>query len=96
MEIDLKTLQSAVAFVIGDSGYPVIGEIKLAARTELVLKCAIDIADTFNQQYVDTEHLLLALAQEDKGVVASVLKRLGIDRQRLRERAFQIVELSSK
>jgi hypothetical protein len=45
---------------------------------------ALEEAERLGQDYLGTEHLLLGLVAEGRGLAAAVLKRLGIDEQRAR------------
>ena len=52
---------------------------KLTPRMDAVIKMSQQIARDYEQDYVGTEHLLLAILQEGTGVGAAILKDLGID-----------------
>lgn len=56
---------------------------KLTKRVEQVIKLARSIARNADQEYLGTEHVLLAVCQEGTGVGAQVLNRLGVDEYRL-------------
>ena len=49
----------------------------LNKRLERVIKTAHEIAREYEQEYVGTEHLLLAIAQEREGVACQVLAEAG-------------------
>ncbi|HET7487521.1 MAG TPA: Clp protease N-terminal domain-containing protein [Acidimicrobiales bacterium] len=59
----------------------------MTPRSRTVFLLAAGIAEAAGQQYVGTEHLLLALAREGGGVAAQVLEQLGV-----RERVMQELE----
>jgi ATP-dependent Clp protease ATP-binding subunit ClpC len=59
------------------------------ARTVLVLAC--EEAIRLHHDYVGTEHILLALVREREGVAASMLMRLNVDLEQIRERTVQAV-----
>jgi ATP-dependent Clp protease ATP-binding subunit ClpC len=50
----------------------------LSRRVDHVIKLANEIARGFDQEYVGTEHVLLAIAREDTGLGARVLRSHGI------------------
>ena len=52
---------------------------KFSERARRVLTLAQNEAQRFNHNYIGTEHILLGLVGETEGVVARVLKNLGID-----------------
>lgn len=57
---------------------------KFTVRARKVLHYAQEEAQRFQHNYIGTEHLLLGLVHEDKGVAATVLRRLGIRRAKVR------------
>jgi ATP-dependent Clp protease ATP-binding subunit ClpA len=61
-----------------------------AARNILLM--ANEEARRHHHEYVATDHLLLALAREETGVAASILKNLGVDRQRIRLKMERAIE----
>jgi ATP-dependent Clp protease ATP-binding subunit ClpA len=93
--VELSRLRAEVTFVMGSGGYEVLSEIGFAERTKRVIERAVEIANA-SRQLADTEHLLLALAQEERGISVSVFKRVGVHQQQLRERVLQEVGQSSK
>jgi ATP-dependent Clp protease ATP-binding subunit ClpC len=55
-----------------------IGELPYTSRAKKVLEYAMAEARELNHSYVGTEHLLLGLLREEKGLAAKVLGELGI------------------
>lgn len=53
-------------------------------RARKVMALANQEAQRFNLEYINTEHILLGLLEEGKGVGAHVLKDLGVDTEKLR------------
>lgn len=51
---------------------------KLAEETDRVIKTANVVAREYEQEYVGTEHLLLAMLREEAGRGASLLKQAGV------------------
>ena len=52
---------------------------KLTASMDKVIKTSQQVARDYDQDYVGTEHLLLAILQENAGVGASILKDKGVN-----------------
>jgi hypothetical protein len=52
---------------------------------------ALEEAERLGQDYLGTEHLLVGLVAEDQGLAAAVLRRLGIDEQRIRAEFAKIL-----
>ena len=57
---------------------------KLTPRMEKIIKLSQQIARDYEQDYVGTEHLLLAILYEGTSLAASILKDRGIDLARAR------------
>ena len=55
-----------------------LGELPYTSRAKKVLEFAMAEARDFNHSYVGTEHLLLGLLREEKGIAAQVLNSLGV------------------
>ena len=56
-----------------------LGELPYTSRAKKVLEFAMSEAREFNHSYVGTEHLLLGLLREEKGIAAQVLNSSGGD-----------------
>lgn len=58
---------------------------RLSSRVDKIIKLSQDIARDYDQDYVGTEHLLLAILQEGTGVGAILLAEQGIGLARVKE-----------
>jgi ATP-dependent Clp protease ATP-binding subunit ClpB len=58
---------------------------------EAVLE-AKSIAENYNNQSMDNEHLLLSLLEQKKGIVASILEKLNVNAQSLKTRVVAEIE----
>ncbi len=67
---------------------------KLTPRMDLVIKRSQRIARDYGQDYVGTEHLLLAVMEDDTGVAVDILKDLGVDLPRIKEAIDRLVKSS--
>ncbi len=54
------------------------GEVYLSSGSRQVLKAAKKEADKIKDEYISTEHILLAILKEDKGEAARILKQNGV------------------
>lgn len=61
-------------------------------RVAEVIKLANTIAREYDQEYVGTEHVLLAILREGTGVGASIMKKHGITEGKLREEIDRLVK----
>lgn len=66
----------------------------LSQRVHQVIKLAEAIAREFEQEYVGTEHVLLAIAREGTGLGAGILEQGGASEQRVREQVDRLVKAS--
>ena len=68
-----------------------LGELPYTSRAKKVLEFAMAEARDFNHSYVGTEHLLLGLLREEKGIAAQVLNSLGVTLDEAREDTLKIL-----
>jgi len=64
-------------------------EPKLTPRAKRVLELAADEARRLKHSYIGTEHLLLALVREKDGIAAKVLKKFGLNLEKVREQVIE-------
>ena len=57
----------------------VLGEVPLNQEARSCLNYALDEARKMNHTYIGTEHLLLGLLREERGVACQILQSLGMD-----------------
>jgi ATP-dependent Clp protease ATP-binding subunit ClpC len=65
---------------------------KSSPRVAEIIKLANDIAHEFDQEYVGTEHVLLAIQREGTGLGAAVLAKRGLTAKRLRKEIDKLVK----
>lgn len=63
-----------------------------SARVAELIKLSNRIAREYDQEYVGTEHLLLAIQQEGTGVGAAILAKRGITQESLRAEVDRLVK----
>jgi ATP-dependent Clp protease ATP-binding subunit ClpB len=59
---------------------------KLTLKAQEALQEAKNVADKYNQQQIDVEHLLLALVEQSEGIVIPILQKIGVDIDQLKSR----------
>ena len=64
------------------SGVPQ-GQAHITSRLEKILNAALSEAERLKDEYVSTEHLLLAIAEERGGAVGRLLRELGVTKDRI-------------
>lgn len=65
---------------------------KSSQRVAEVIKLANQIAREYDQEYVGTEHVLLAIQREGTGVGAAVLAKRGITAAKLRSEVDKLIK----
>ena len=73
----------------GQYGYNV-SQVYLTPRAQRLMKRAEQEADRLQDQYIGTEHLLIALASEREGASALILANLGISQERIYQVLMEI------
>jgi ATP-dependent Clp protease ATP-binding subunit ClpC len=61
------------------------------SRGKKVIELAMNEASDLNHSYVGTEHLLLALLREEKGIAAQVLNKLGVTVENARAEMLRLL-----
>ena len=64
---------------------------KFTERARRVLSLAQEEAQRFQHNYIGTEHLLLGLVREGEGVAAQVLRKLGVELDKVRSAIEHII-----
>ena len=65
---------------------------KSSPRVAEIIKLANEIAREYDQEYVGTEHVLLAIEREGTGMGAAVLAKRGLTAKRMREEIDKLVK----
>jgi ATP-dependent Clp protease ATP-binding subunit ClpC len=69
---------------------------KFTERARKVLSLSQEEAQSFNHDYIGTEHILLGLVREGEGVAAKVLTSLGVDLDKVRSAVEYIIGRGEK
>jgi prophage maintenance system killer protein len=89
--ISREAARGQVEEIIGRGPEPSPGHIPFTPRAKKVLELSLREALALGHHYIGTEHLLLGLLCEGKGVAAQVLVRLGADHASVRDRALDLL-----
>jgi len=88
--ISLATVRAKVEAIIGERASELpSGHIPFTPRAKKVLELSLREALQLGHNYIGTEHILLGLVREGKGVAATVLMNLGADLSAVREAVIQ-------
>jgi len=84
MGVTVKDAQVEIEKIIGrGSGYVPV-EVPFTPRAKRVLELSVEVARQLGDNYISTEHLLIALIDSGEGVAAKVLEKLGVNPGELR------------
>ena len=90
--IELDAVRAEVIQILGRGEEKIEGrQMVYTPRTKKVLEQSVREARELNQNYVSTEHILLALMREREGVAAHVLIKMGVDLSKAREELLRIL-----
>merc|ERR1712115_451441 len=70
----------------------VASEIPFTPRAKRVLEMAVQEGKDIGQNYVGTEHILLALIAEEDGVAIRTIEKLGVDIAQLRSKTLVLIK----
>ena len=91
LAVSREEVRGKVQETAGPSASRTIGSPPFTPRSKKVLELALREALQLNHNYIGTEHILLGLVREGRGVAAQVLTSLGIDLNRLRQKVIQLL-----
>nr|UHY41190.1 Clp protease ATP binding subunit [Thalassionema frauenfeldii]UHY41243.1 Clp protease ATP binding subunit [Thalassionema frauenfeldii] len=92
MKVSLKKARKEIEMYIGRGTGFVASEIPFTPRAKRVLEMAVNEGKDLGQNFVGTEHILLALLAETDGVAMRTLDKLAVDTAKLRDLIFNSIE----
>jgi ATP-dependent Clp protease ATP-binding subunit ClpC len=92
LKITPGQIRSSVERAVGRGPRPVLKQPALTPRTKQVIELAVDEARRLGHHYIGTEHLLLGLVREGKGVAVDVLRTLDAPPERIRAEVTRILQ----
>ena len=90
--ITFKKARKEVENYIGRGTGFVASEIPFTPRAKRVLEMAVQEGKDIGQNYVGTEHILLALIAEEDGVAIRTIEKLGVDVPQLRAKTLSLIK----
>jgi ATP-dependent Clp protease ATP-binding subunit ClpA len=91
MGISLEVVRQKVGEIVRTGQQPTTGHIPFTPRAKKVLELSLREAKRLGSQEIGTEHILLGLIAEGKGVAAQVLAGLGVSLGQVREKVTGMV-----
>jgi len=92
LKVTLKKARKEIELYIGRGTGFVASEIPFTPRAKRVLEMAVHEGKDLGQNFVGTEHILLALIAESDGVAMRTLDKLDVDIQKLRNLILTYIE----
>jgi ATP-dependent Clp protease ATP-binding subunit ClpC len=92
LKVTLKKARKEIELYIGRGTGFVASEIPFTPRAKRVLEMAVHEGKDLGQNFVGTEHILLALIAESDGVAMRTLDKLSVDIQKLRNLILTYIE----
>jgi ATP-dependent Clp protease ATP-binding subunit ClpC len=92
LAVDLEQIQERIEESVRRGKATIaLGELPYTSRAKKVLEFAMAEARELNHSYVGTEHLLLGLLREEKGIAAEVLNQLGVTLDEARRQTLKLL-----
>jgi ATP-dependent Clp protease ATP-binding subunit ClpA len=89
--ISLDAVRQQVEEIIGRGQQAPHGHIPFTPRAKKVLELSLRESLQLGHEYIGTEHILLGLLREGKGVAAQVLVKLGAELNQVRQQVIQLL-----
>jgi ATP-dependent Clp protease ATP-binding subunit ClpC len=93
LNVDLDEIQQRIEETVkkGKAPAPEGPDLPYTSRAKKVLELAMSEARELNHSYVGTEHLLLGLLREEKGIAAQVLTDSGVNLEQARAETLRLL-----
>ncbi len=93
LNVDLEEIQQKIEDTVKKGKAAGVGgqELPYTSRAKKVLELAMSEARELNHSYVGTEHLLLGLLREEKGIAAQVLTDAGVNLEQARAETLRLL-----
>jgi ATP-dependent Clp protease ATP-binding subunit ClpC len=92
LNVDLEQIHERIEEAVRKGKATIaLGELPYTSRAKKVLEYAMAEARELNHSYVGTEHLLLGLLREEKGIAAQVLNALGVTLEDARAETLKLL-----
>src|SRR6476661_1053971 len=93
LSVELDDIQQKIEETVkkGKAGQTTGPDLPYTSRAKKVLELAMSEARELNHSYVGTEHLLLGLLREEKGIAAQVLTDAGVNLEQARAETLRLL-----
>ena len=93
MNVSLEATRGRVEEIVGRGSSSPSGHIPFTPRAKKALEHALREALQLGDHFIGSEHLLLGLLREGRGVAIRILEQLGVDLGQVRD---QVIELADR
>ena len=90
--VNLDTVRQQVEALVGKGQQEVGQVVGYTPRTKTILELSVEEARSLGQNYIGTEHLLLALIREGEGVAAQILAAMGLNFDSIRQEIIGLLD----
>jgi ATP-dependent Clp protease ATP-binding subunit ClpC len=92
LDITIEEVRAQVKRLVGQGDEEIVtGQIPFTPRAKKVLELALREALSLGHNYIGTEHVLLGVVRENKGVAARILGELGADAETIRDETIRML-----
>jgi ATP-dependent Clp protease ATP-binding subunit ClpC len=91
LEITVEEVRAQVACIVGRGDGVTTGDVPLTPQAEKDIKLALREALARGHNYIGTEHILLGLVRENKGVAARILLDFDADAEKIRNEIIRML-----
>ncbi len=95
--VDYSSLRQEIIAIVG-AGIPRenFSSPQMTPRARKIIELAYEEAQVLKQNYISTEHILLAILREGEGVAAHILRKFGVDLSEMRRELIEEMGVSSR
>jgi ATP-dependent Clp protease ATP-binding subunit ClpC len=90
-DVTVEEVRAQIARVIGQGDEPPTGQIAFTPRAKKVLELSLKEALALGHNYIGTEHILLGVARENRGVAARILLDFDVDAEKIRNEIISML-----
>jgi ATP-dependent Clp protease ATP-binding subunit ClpC len=90
-DVTVEEVRAQVERTIGRGEQPPTGQIPFTPRAKKVLELALREALALGHNYIGTEHILLGVMRENRGVSARILLDFDVDAEKIRNETIRLL-----
>jgi hypothetical protein len=89
--VTLEGVRDEVRRIVGEGDEVTSGQIPFTPRGKKVLELSLREAKSLGHKYIGTEHVLLGIVREEKGVASQILRDFGWDAEMIRGEVIRML-----